>query len=164
MRLAGQSHRMAEMLATRTFPGVKTDSIFNEGKFSSDRGKVGPEEVWLREQAEAAGVSTNGRWYCKGLASFPGDPTAWVDGRGDVLRIARAKNMTVYGYVEHKGRQTDPGVDTPIADDIVDDEVRDILDSCPGARVEDVRERVHALRSGRIDPNPLRVTDHNFED
>ena len=89
MRLDGQSHNMAEMLATRSFPGVKTDAVVNEGKFSGDRGKVGPHQLWLKQQAEAAGVSTAGKWYCSGLASFPGDPTAWVGDRGDVLRIAR---------------------------------------------------------------------------
>lgn len=159
MRLAGQSRGMASVLATRSFPGIKTDAIFNEGKFSGDAGRVGPEEQWLRAQAEAAGVSTNGKWYCRGLADFPGDPTAWVGDRGDVLRIAEAKNMKVHGYVEHDAREVDPGDDVTIADDIIESEVRDVLDSHPGARAEDVREQVYALRSGAVDPNPLRVED-----
>jgi hypothetical protein len=159
MRLDGQSHKMAEMLATRSFPGVKTDAIFNEGKFSSDSGLVGAEQTWLRAQAERAGVSTNGKWYCRGLASFPGDPTAWVGDRGDVLRIAREKNMTVHGYVEHKGHEVDPGDDIEVAPDLIENEVQDILESHPGANADDVRERVHELRSGKVDINPLRVTD-----
>ena len=162
-RLKGESSRMAEMLATRSFPGLKTDSIFNEGKFSEDRGKIGPEQLWLRQQAEAAGVNISGTWYCKGLASYPGDPTAWVRDRSDVLRIAREKNMTVHGYVEHKGHEVEPMVDVPIADDIIENEVLDILDANPGLKAEDVREKVYELRTGAIDPNPQLVTDHNFE-
>lgn len=159
MRLAGESHSMAEMLATRTFPGIKTDAIFNERKFSSDSGLVGAEQTWLRAQAESAGVSTNGKWYCRGLASFPGDPTAWVGDRGDVLRIAREKNMTVHGYVEHKGHEVDPGGDIDIAEDLLSNEVQDIMDSNPGANFEEVQAKVHELRTGRVDPNPLRVED-----
>jgi hypothetical protein len=161
MRLAGESRNMAEMLATRTFPGVKTDAVFNEGKFSGDSGLVGAEQTWLRARAEAAGVSTAGKWYCRGLASYPGDPNAWVGDRGDVLRVAREKNMTVHGYVEHRGREADPGDDLTIADDIIDSEVEDVLDSNPGADAEAVRDQVYQLRTGAVDPNPLRVGDYD---
>lgn len=163
MRLAGESHNIAEVLATRKFSGLRTDAIFNEGRFSSDSGKVGQEQIWLKQQAEASGVSTNGKWYCRGLASFPGDPTAWVSDRGDVLRVAREKNMNVEGYVEHKAHAVDPGDDIAIADDIIESEVQDILDSCPDANPNDVREEVYAVRSGAVDNNPLLVQDnHDF--
>lgn len=160
MRLSGESHSMAEMLATRSFPGVKTDAVFNEGKFSGDTGKIGPQQLWLQEQAKASGVSTTGKWYCSGLASFPGDPTAWVGDRGDVLRIAREKNMTVHGYVEHSAHETDGGGDVEIADSLINDEVDDILESCPYADPEAVREQVFATRTGAVDTNPLLCEDH----
>ena len=160
MRLAGESHKMAEMLATRTFPGLKTDAIFNEGKFSGDSGKIGSQQLWLKEQAEAAGVSTSGKWYCSGLASFPGDPTAWVGDRGDVLRIAREKNMTVHGYVEHAGHETDGGDDIPIDESIVNDDVNHILESNRYADVDEIREKVIAIRTGVVDNNPLLCEDH----
>ena len=160
MRLAGESHSIAEMLATRSFPGVKTDAIFNEGKFSGERGRIGPQELWRIAQAEAAGVSTTGKWYCSGLASFPGDPTAWVGDRGDVLRIAREKNLNVQGYVEHQGYETDGGGDVPIDNAIVDDEVNDILESNPHANAEDIREQIYAVRTGAVDNNPLLCRDH----
>lgn len=161
MRIAGESHNMAEMLATRSFPGIKTDAIFNEGKFSGDDGRIGAEQTWLRQQAEAAGVSTAGKWYCRGLASFPGDPTGWVGDRGDVLRVAREKNMTVHGYVEHEGYEADPGDDVTIGDDIIENEVQDILDSNPFADPDHVRDEVYRLRSGAVDPNPLLVGDYD---
>lgn len=161
MRLEGESHSMAEMLATRTFPGVKTDAIFNEGKFSGQStGECDARGTWLRAQAEAAGVSTTGKWYCSGLADFPGDPTAWVDSRGDVLRIAEAKNMTVRGYVEHKAHETDPGEDLAIDDGLIEDEVADILESNPHAAVDAIRDEVYQLRTGAVDPNPLLCQDY----
>lgn len=160
MRFSGESHNMAEMLATRTFPGVKTDAVFNNGKFSGDSGKIGPQQLWLKQQAEAAGVSTNGKWYCSGLADFPGDPTAWIDSRNDVLRIAETKNMTVHGYVEHQGRQVAPVEDVEIADDLVRSEVEDIVESNPGINESDVWDQVYQTRTGKIDNNPLLCEDH----
>lgn len=159
MRLAGESHNISDMLAHRKFAAVKSDAVFNEGKFSGDSGKIGPEQKWLQEQAKLQGISTNGKWYCRGLADFPGDPTAWVDGRGDVMRIAAEKNMTVHGYVEHKGHEADPGNDEVIADDIIESEVADMLDAHPGADAEQVRDAVYQLRTGQVDPNPLLVQD-----
>jgi len=160
MRLDGQSHNFAEMIALRRFPGIKTDAIFNESKFSGESGQIPKQQKWLRRQAEDAGVATNGKWYCSGLASFPGDPTAWVGDRGDVLRIAREKNLTVHGYVEHEGHETDGGGDIPISDDIIEDEVSDILESNPFAEADDVREEVYAIRTGAVDDNPLLCGDH----
>lgn len=161
MRKNGESHRMAEMLATRSFPGIKSDAIFNEGRFSGEAGRIGVEQRWLQEQAEAVGVSTTGKFYCRGLADFPGDPTAWVSDRGDVLRVAREKNMTVHGYVEHKGRQVEPNADVRIADDLVEGEVDEIMAECPDADRETVREEVFAVRTGGVDPNDLRVGDYD---
>jgi hypothetical protein len=161
MRLSGESHNIADMLAHKTFAGVKSDAVFNEGKFSGQStGECTAHGVWLRSQAAAAGVSTNGKWYCSGLASFPGDPTAWVDSRGDVLRIAEAKNMTTHGYVEHSAYETDGGDDIEIADGIIEDEVANILEANPYAAVDAVREEVRALRTGAVDNNPLLCKDY----
>lgn len=161
MRDDGESHRMSEMLATRSFPGIKTDAIFNEGRFSGEAGRIGVEQRWLQEKAEAVGVSTTGKFYCRGLADFPGDPAAWVSDRGDVLRVAREKNMTVHGYVEHEGREVEPTADVRIADDLVESEVNEILAECPEANREQVREEVFAVRTGGVDPNDLRVGDYD---
>lgn len=160
-RSNGCNHNLAACFAKRSFPGVKTDAVFNEGKFSGQStGECSARGVWLRTQAEACGVSTTGKWYCSGLASFPGDPTAWVDSRGDMLRIAEAKNMNMHGYVEHKAHQVDPGDDIDIADDIIEDEVADILEANPFAAVEAVREDLRALRTGAVDNNPLLCKDY----
>lgn len=163
MRLCGESHNMAEMFATKSFCGLKTDAIFNEGRFSGHSNEeCTARGTWLRREAEKHGVSTTGKWYCSGLASFPGDPTAWVGDRGDVLRVAEAKNMTVRGYVEHKGHEVDPGGDIAIAEDIIESEVAGILEECPEANADEVREEVYAVRTGAVDNHDLHVSDHNF--
>lgn len=155
----GQSHNFALMFATRKFPGIKTDSIFNEGKFSSFAANgCHKKELHMRKLAEQAGFSTNGKWYCSGLASYPGDPDGWVGGRDDVLRVCKKKNLTILdGYVQYKGHETAPTPDIDIDSKLVEREVSEIMATHPGSRYGDVYERVHQLRTGAIDPNPARV-------
>lgn len=156
-RANGCSRRLAASLALKRFPAIKTDSIFNEGRVNGNQFEHCPRQGdFLRKIAEEAGVSTTGKYYCRGLAEYPGDPMAWVSDRGDVLRVARAKNLNIVdGYVTHKARDVEPMADVPIAADLVEDEVADILDANPGAKPELVRDEVYRLRTGQVDPNPL---------
>ena len=79
MRLKGESHNMAEMLATRSFAGIRTDAIFNEGRFSGEsRGHCTAHETWLRQQAEKHGVNTAGKYYI--TAKYPDDITVILAG------------------------------------------------------------------------------------
>lgn len=159
MRIGGQSHNIALMLATKTFPGAKTDSIFNEGKFSGQNAHgCHSKELYLRQLAEKQGFSTNGKWYCSGLASYPGDPDGWVSGRGDVEAVCRKKNFTILdGYVKHTGHEVAPKPDIDVDPRLIHSEAKEIMETHPGARYGDVYERVHELRTGKIDPNPARV-------
>jgi hypothetical protein len=159
MRLDGQSHKFALMISSRQFPGVKTDSVFNEGKFSGSGGSgCAAKENYYRTQAEKGGFSTNGKWYCGSLARFPGDPEAFIGSRSDVLAVCKKNNFTILdGYVDYKGHETPPTPDYEVAPGLIDRETREVMEDCPGSRYEDVYERVHELRTGRIDPNPARV-------
>jgi hypothetical protein len=160
MRIDGQSHKMAVMLATRSFPGVRTDATFNEGRCNGNQFEAHPAlGDQYRRIADASGVSTTGKWYCSGLADFPGDPTAWVSDRGDVLRVARLKGYRVSGAVEYDPGPRDPMPDVPIADDILQDAIEGEMEDDPGQRREDVEERMFQLLTGAVDPNPLRVSD-----
>ncbi len=161
----GCSHQFAEMLALRKFPGLKTDNIFNKGRCNGNQfEKVPGLGDHYRRIAEAAGVSVTGRFYCAGLADFPGDPTAWVSDRGDVLRVARAKGMRVHGYVEHDPGERPPMPDVPVAPELIEAEVAARLEEDPGLRIDDVREEVKKLRTGAVDPNPLIVQDEGVGD
>jgi hypothetical protein len=159
MRIGGQTHKFALMIASRQFPGVKTDSVFNEGKFSGSGGSgCEAKENHYRTQAEKRGFSTNGKWYCGSLARFPGDPEAFIGSRSDVLAVCKKNNFTILdGYVDYKGHETPPTPDYEVAPGLIDRETREVMEDCPGSKYEDVYERVHELRTGRIDPNPARV-------
>lgn len=155
MRQNGQSHSIAEILACRAFPGVKTDSVFNEGRCNGSQFEKHPLlGDYYKAKAEAAGVSTTGKYYCSGLARFPGDPKAWISDRSDVKRVADENGFAVHGYVEHDGRRNDeaPMPDMKIDPRIVQEEVDEIMAQSPGARREDVEERVTQLRTGAIAP------------
>ncbi|HUU84203.1 MAG TPA: hypothetical protein VM243_11935 [Phycisphaerae bacterium] len=129
MRAAGESHNIAEMLATRQAPRSVTDREFLSGECSGNQ-FVGDEKTGNRYRAiaEAAGVSVTGKVYKGSLARFPGDPKAWVNGRGDVKRRCIEENWSCDGMVTHRAtpRQA-PSV--PLAQDIVDQHVtQKILD------------------------------------
>lgn len=160
MRIDGQSHKMAIMLASRSFPGVRTDATFNTGRCNgnqfADKPALGDH---YRRIAEAAGVSTTGKHYCSGLADFPGDPTAWISDRGDVLRVAREKGYRVSGDVEYDPGEREPMPDVAIDPAIVENAVDIYMAEQPGERRADVEERFTELLSGAVDPNPLLVQD-----
>lgn len=168
LRMNGQSHNMAEVLATRSFPGTRTDREFQLGRCNGNQFEDTPARGnWYRQAAESRGVSTTGKFYHDGLAQYPGDPLAWVSDRSDVLRVARERGLRLSGMVDYEPpdfRGHAPSPDLPIDPGIVAAEVDDIMDSDPGLRRGDVEEKVYALRTGAIDPNPLLVKDCNSDD
>jgi hypothetical protein len=154
----GVSHKLAEMFALRTGPSLSTDTRWLTGhhshrQFDSPTAQ-GLGSVALAE-ARRQGVSVEGAVYKPGLASYPGDPTAWVRDRGDVKRIAALKNLEIEGPgVTHHA--VDDGTPDPltlpyrVADDIVDREIGRIEDVHPNATKDDpeLREKVSRRLSG----------------
>lgn len=131
MRHAGETHNMANMLAVRRAPGARTDREFLRGhhsgsQFASDP-TTGNEYSRI---AKAAGVSPTGKVYKSSLARFPGDPLAWVTGRGDVKRRCVQEGWSCEGAVTHKvaPRQA-PSI--PLAQDIVDQHADQIIADDP---------------------------------
>lgn len=159
MRHDGQSHNIAFMLATKSFPGAKTDSIFNWGKFSGFKENgCHKKELHYRTEAEKKGYSTTGKWYCGSLARYAGDPEAFIDSRSDVLRICKKNNYTILdGYVQYKGHQSAPKPDIEVAPALIAREVNEVMATHPGAKREDVYERIYNLRTGKVNPNAPRV-------
>lgn len=165
MRRAGESHNIAELLAIGRFPYFMSDDIFIKGRFCSDRDKNGEDEIRRRRKAEAAGVSTNGKEYFSGLADFPDDPTAWAGSRDEVREIAKRKGMTVHGMVEYRPPEHEPEPERPytVSPSLVESELVAKMEENPGADMEKVREDLIRLRSGEVDPSPLRVKDYEVE-
>lgn len=100
--LEGTAPSLALMFATAQGPGLQTDSVFCSGGREEDQYKD-PRLREARQRAEKKGVNTSGKIYMSGLARFPGDPTAWVDGRGDVARICQERGWGCEGTVAVKG-------------------------------------------------------------
>jgi hypothetical protein len=159
-RAEGTAHRLAIVLATGQFPGVRTDVEFNRGRCNGNQFERCPGlGDYYRRAAEAAGVSTTGKYYSAALAEYPGDPEAWVADRHDVLAVARRKGLKVEGLVEYTPPEVEPIPEVGLADDLVAREVDEVLALDPGRRREDVAEDVRALRSGLVDESPLLVSD-----
>lgn len=96
----GESPRMAIMLLSQRFPGIKgTDTGFqklerervNHDYTDTDMAKI-------HELAKAAGVSTAGKTYNGTLGRYR-DPRAWVSDTGDVRAAAKEKGLSLRGQV-----------------------------------------------------------------
>jgi hypothetical protein len=135
MRRKGESHRLAEMLAFGQGPALLTDAVFLENHCNGSQW-AGPAQEWIgdlyKQEAAKAGVDVKGKIYLGGLARFPGDPEAWVSGRGDVKRVCESRGWGCTGAVEVKRQEPlTPAPVKAVADDIVKDLVEAKLDLLP---------------------------------
>jgi hypothetical protein len=132
MRLDGATHAMADMLASRMPPMSNTDREFLEGHCNGNQFEKTPEVGdWYAKEAKAAGVDITGRVYINSLASRPGDPEAWVSGRGDLERVVRERNWSCQGSSNIKGHEQEGPPDVRIADDLVESRMIDRLEADP---------------------------------
>jgi hypothetical protein len=130
----GTSVRLAAMFVTGRTPAINTDDVFMRGWKKS-----GPEqfahmprlarEAYL-EPAKRAGVSTNGKVYFSELASFPGDPRAWIGTKGEAQALLRERRWSCDALgVNHEPVERPD--DVPLAADIVDRHVEEELAEVP---------------------------------
>lgn len=147
--------RLAELLEARQPPGTRyTERAFLQGRENGKQFQNNPGlGNFYRSKAKAAGVSTVGRVYEPGIARYAGDPQAWIEGTGDLLRVARERNLTVSGCVEHKGTPMPPPVSKPIADDIVERFVNKQIAQDPGLAQRKSRRE---LREAAIDKHAMK--------
>jgi hypothetical protein len=119
-RAAGTPGRLEEMLAARSPPMSNTDREFLEGRGGChDQFQGSPQGEFYRRAAAAAGVDTAGRVYLSSLAAYPGDPVAWVSGRGDVRRVCEERGWGCRGAVDVPVRAEEPAPAVPLAPDIL---------------------------------------------
>ena len=158
----GVSPKLAEMFALRTGPSLSTDTRWLAGHHSHRQfgDSVAGRKLGnlVLGEARRQGVSVEGAVYKPGLASYPGDPTAWVRDRADVKRIAAMKNLEIEGLgVTHHA--VDDGTPDPltqpyrVAPDIVEREIERIEEEHPNATKDDpgLREKVTKRLSGETD-------------
>jgi hypothetical protein len=120
IRRKGETAEFAAMCALRQPPGSKgTDRAFTEGFSRQMGGMSDASRSTILETARKAGIATQGKCFKGGLGR-PDDPAAWVSSVDDVKAIARARNLTVAGAVEHQGVVPEKPKRTRLASDIVD--------------------------------------------
>jgi hypothetical protein len=138
--------RWAVMCATQTPPGTQgSDRTFMHGKLNQqwlDRMPAKQAKTILKE-ARAAGVDVTGRVYMGGLADKRAhrDPMAWVDSTADIKRVARARNLTVEGIVNHKGTPVPP-VRTALSERIIQEDLKHYRKTHPLKTEGDLREMI----------------------
>lgn len=156
----GASPKLAEMLALQQAPGVNTDTVFMLDRKTGGGQFANPfTRQYYTKKARQAGVVTDGKYYEPQLASFPGDPSAWVSSRGDVLALAKAKNLDIDGDVKHRSYAVEEplnGRDKPYeaADSIVDEALAREVEANPGLKekpkkLADKRGELKEKLSGR---------------
>lgn len=148
-RLDGDTHMMADMLAHQKPPGSRTDREFLRGHCAGNQFEKTP---WIgdiyKRRAEAAGVDITGKVYYGTLAEYPGDPRAWITGRGDAQRLCEERGWGCEGAVNVKMREpANPPAEVAVAEDIVRDHVDRRLECMePGDRQRaDVGEIAHEV-------------------
>ena len=117
----GTSPALAEMFALASPPGSQTDREFLR---ATENGRQFAKTPWIGDayaaKAKKAGVNTTGKVYKSSLARFPGDPRAWVGGRGDVQKVCEQEGWGCDGAVKVKMQEPEPAGEVAIADDIVE--------------------------------------------
>jgi hypothetical protein len=152
----GQTPAFAEMCALGVPPGTKgTDRAFQQGRLDGnwmDGMPVHQAQKMVRE-AKASGISISGKQYISGLADKRGhmDPMAWVSDTADVRAVAKARNLTVQGMVNHQGDEM-PRKVTAISKRAAEKLAREEMKNRPGLKKGDalalVREK-YSLKGKR---------------
>lgn len=94
----GCNHKLADMLASQQGPGLLTDTTFMSDKWDGGITDL-KTRVAYKKAAEQAGVHAEGRQYVSGLARYPGDPSAWVDGTAEIKAKCESRGWNATGAV-----------------------------------------------------------------
>lgn len=142
----GNPSRMQEMFESGIAPGCMTDTVFLEGHANGSQFQDTPHlGDYYASVAKSHGVNPKGKVYLSGLAAFPGDPKAWVDGRGDVQRVLEERGWEGRGAVNVKGAEATEKKKVAVADDIVDAAVERQVALDPGLAEMDAGELRHEV-------------------
>lgn len=118
---AAAAQRLEAMFASRRAPQSRTDREFLRGHCNGSQFEQHPGLGDHYEKiALASGVDPKGKVYLGSIAEFPGDPRAWVDGRGDVQKVIEERGWQCSGAVNVKAREPlNPPEAVAVAPDIV---------------------------------------------
>jgi hypothetical protein len=133
-RREGVSHNLAEMFAHQQAPLPKSDTAFLAainpgGQQFADNPELGER---MAAPARAAGVNITGATYLSGLAEFPGDPRAWIRGKGDVEKLCTERNWQCRGAVNVNAETgVAPMAAVDVAPDLVEAKALDMIEANP---------------------------------
>jgi hypothetical protein len=153
-REEGTSHRAAEMFAFGSGPSLQTDTRWISGQdagrqFAGDN-RAEAMGSYYRNVAKSQGVNVDGAVYKSQLASYPGDPKAWVRSRADCRAVAAERGMTLEGSVNYKPPEQDTPnpLDEPyqVSEKIVDHEYEVLCDHEPDAAAMPAEEVKSEIR------------------
>lgn len=135
--------------------GTKTDREFLRGHGANGAQFQDTPEVgdYYRQVAESRGQNTKGKVYLSGLAEFPGDPRAWVDGRGDAQRVLEERGWGGEGDVRVKAAEaTGPVERVPVAPDLVENRIEQMAAADPSVLEKDPGELRHEVTEAMRPP------------
>lgn len=121
--LAQKDTLFAEMCQARQAPGTTgSDRAFMEGQVLNhgfEKGDLMANHYVAT--AKRAGIDIQGKVYrgCLADGRGPADPMAWIGSRDDAMYVAKARNLTTHGSIEHKGHETPPDPEVPLNPRIV---------------------------------------------
>ncbi len=125
MRIQGQSHAIADLLAHRQFCGVHgTEQDITRG-WGNDPVPGVADVVKKRtlELARQAGIDTGGKTYISTIADHRGpmDPAAWANGHihDHVKAVCKARNLTCTAKAARHTGYIEPAKEIPLAEDII---------------------------------------------
>lgn len=146
LRDQGVEHVWAAMTACRRGALMaNSDRAFNQHYRQVMEGRMGTFQEKILQHAQAAGISTQGKYYVSGLGGYD-DPGAWVSTTDDVLSVCRDRNYTATGGVQHQGYVEPPKV-IPLAEDLIEESIAEELADDP-ALAERYRRNPRKVRPG----------------
>lgn len=154
LRSEGLSHKWCEMCVLQQPPGtLGTDRAYMQGRYNNQQLDAMPPDHanGIVTLARRAGINPSGKYYSAALADGrgPADPGAWVDSTADVVRVARERNLTVTGAVEHKGAPETPKR-KPLSERLTREMMRVERPKHPGMKKGELREMVIAKYGRKV--------------
>ncbi len=129
----GCGERLASSLATQRAPyGKCRNNVLRGHSIGEEFEGDDRMQARYRRHAKKAGVSLNGKKFISQLATYPGDPEAWISTAEDVKRICKKRNWTCRGMVEHKHHENPPRESIPMDKQIFAEEVQRECEKDPG--------------------------------
>lgn len=162
-----QPCKLCDMFAAQRPPQANTDREFlmgntNGAQFEGDPkakkvpalgGRNMAEYIGDRYKtvAEKHGQNVKGKKYLRQLAKFPGDPEAWVDGKGDVQRVLEKRGWGVdwdgVGTNVQPRDPLTPPKEILLAENIIQERMVEMVNRDPGLKEkprEELREKIIA--------------------